>query len=69
VTAAAHASGSSVSVAGSTSTITGRAPIAITASAVKAAVIAGTITSSPAPMSSARSASAIASVPLATPTA
>ena len=69
VTAAAQAAGSSVSVSGSTSTKTGVAPAAMTARPVNAAVIAGTITSSPAPMSSARSSSAIASVPLPTPTA
>jgi hypothetical protein len=47
----------------------GVAPVWMTASAVNAAVMAGTTTSSPGPMSSARSASAMASVPLATPTA
>ena len=54
---------------GSTSTMRGIAPHAMTASPVNAAVKAGTITSSPGPMSSARSASVIASVPLPTPTA
>ncbi len=48
---------------------TGRAPVIMTASAEKAAESGDVITSSPGPMSSARSASAIASVPVPTPTA
>ena len=53
---------------GSQSTSTGVAPARATASAVAMKVLAGTITSSPGPMPSARSASSNASVPLATPT-
>src|SRR3954471_22730678 len=56
-------------VSGSTSTKHGRAPTSVTASAVAMNELAGTITSSPGPIRSARSASARASVPEATPTA
>ena len=54
---------------GSTSTSRGVAPTALTASAVAMKEFDGTITSSPGPISSARSASASASVPEETPTA
>ena len=54
---------------GSTSIGTGTAPTALTASAVAMKELVGTITSSPLPISSARSASASASVPEETPIA
>jgi hypothetical protein len=56
------------SVAGLTSTNTGLAPTANTASAVAMNVLAGTMTSSPGPMPSAARLSWRAAVPLATPT-
>ena len=56
-------------VAGSTSTRRGVAPTRLTASAVAMNEFAGTMTSSPAPMPSARSESTSASVPEETPTA
>ena len=56
-------------VCGSTSTSFGVAPARLTASAEAMKEFVGTITSSPAPMPSARSASTIASVPDDTPTA
>ena len=62
-------SGSSVRRAGSMSANTGRAPAIMTASAVYAAESGVVMTSSPGPMPSARRISAIASVPLPTPTA
>lgn len=68
VQAAATCSAVISSVRGSTSTRTGRAPVATTASTVAMKVLAGTITSSPEPMPSARSASSSAAVPSLTPT-
>ncbi len=59
---------SSRCVVGSESTNTGCAPARDTASADAMKVFAGTTTSSPGPMSRARRASSIASVPLPTPT-
>ncbi len=56
------------SVPGSRSAKIGRAPAFTTASAVAKNVKAGTITSSPGSMSSARSTIVSASVPFATPT-
>jgi hypothetical protein len=56
-------------VTGSTSTKRGVAPAMLTASAVAMNVLPGTITSWPAPMPSARSDIASASVPEARPTA
>ena len=67
--AASTASGVIRCVSGSTSTNRGVAPAQLTASAVAMNEFVGTITSSPAPISSARSASEIASVPDETPTA
>ena len=61
--------GSIANVSGSMSANTGVAPTRATASAVAANVNAGTITSSPGPTSSARSARTSASVPLAQPIA
>ena len=55
-------------VSGSTSTSFGVAPTQLTASAVAMNEFDGTMTSSPGPMSSARSASEMASVPDETPT-
>ena len=55
-------------VDGSTSTSFGVAPTQLTASAVAMNEFVGTMTSSPGPISSARSASEIASVPEETPT-
>ena len=66
--AAATCSAVSRCVVGSTSTSFGVAPTQLTASAVAMNEFAGTITSSPGPISSARSASEIASVPEETPT-
>ena len=57
-------SGDSVHVSAETSAMTGMAPTASTEVAGAANVNAGTITSSPGPISSARSASSIAIVPL-----
>ena len=56
-------------VTGSTSAKTGLAPVRLIANAVKVAVMGLVITSSPTPTPSERSASVIASVPEATPTA
>ena len=56
-------------VSGSTSQKTGTAPVGGIASALAQNVNDGTITSSPGPTPNARSATVIASVPLATPTA
>jgi hypothetical protein len=56
-------------VTGSTSMTRGRAPARLTASAVAMNVLAGMMTSSPAPMPSARSERASASVPEPTPIA
>ena len=58
-----------LNVRGSMSTNTGRAPTLCTAPPVAKKVNGVVITSSPAPTSSARSASRIASVPFAQPTA
>ena len=69
VTAAEIASASIVRRPGSMSANTGLAPAISTASAVYAAESGVVITSSPGPMPSARRISAIASVPLPTPTA
>src|SRR3954471_8125011 len=67
--AAATCSAVTRCVDGSTSTNLGVAPIQLTASAVAMNEFAGTITSSPGPISSARRASEIASVPDETLTA
>ena len=61
-------SGVASSVSSSTSQNTGRAPVGGIASALAQNVQDGTITSSPGPTPSARSAIVIASVPFATPT-
>ena len=63
VTAAATAAGSTTKVSGSMSTSTARAPHSSTTLAVAGNVYAGTITSSPGPISSARSARCSAAVP------
>ena len=67
--AACSASGVMRCVSGSTSTSRGVAPARLTASAVAMNEFAGTTTSSPGPIRSARSASTIASVPDETPIA
>ena len=69
VIARATSAGSRFSVAGLMSAKTGVAPRRAIASAVAKNVNAGQITSSPAPIPSASSASTSASVPLATPIA
>src|SRR5262249_46223321 len=69
VSAASSRAGSSVSVAGSTSQNTGRAPSIEIASAVNVAVCDTVTTSSPGPTPAASSARRIASVPVPTPTA
>ena len=69
VMAARTASGSRLKVTGSTSTNTGMAMLCSGASPLAIIEMAGTITSSPGPISSARSASTSASVPEETPTA
>ena len=69
VSAASTISAVISAVSGSTSTRTGVAPTALTASAVAMKELVGTMTSSPGPMPSARSASSSASVPEETPTA
>ena len=63
VTAAATAAGSTRNVSGSTSTSTARAPQSSTTFAVAGNVYAGTMTSSPGPISSASSARWSAAVP------
>ena len=63
VTAAATAAGSTRNVSGSTSTSTARAPQSSTTFAVAGKVYAGTMTSSPGPISSASSARWSAAVP------
>ena len=63
VIAAATAAGSMTNVSGSMSTRTARAPQSSTAFAVAGNVYAGTITSSPGPISSARRARWSAAVP------
>src|SRR6185437_2981400 len=67
--AASRSAGVSSRLSGLTSANRGVAPARTTASADAMKVLAGTITSSPAPIPSAVSVSAIASVPLATPIA
>ena len=69
MTAARADAGSSVHVDGSTSASTVVAPDAAIPVTVATHVLAAVITSSPGPTPSARSASAIASVPELTPTA